>query len=273
MSAASDLRGIPWLGGKAGTQTAGAFIASRLPDDAPIYGEPFFGMGGILLRRKPAHREIVNDIDGRLVNWWRVVRDQPAELARLIAATPDARAEFEWAIEAVKDETETPLRRALAFTIRTQQAYPADRGADDSNCHKWYPHLARRDGHAVWTDGLETRIPALARRLRAVKLERMDAIDFIERYGALDGMLLYLDPPYEGTRGYENAVDRERLREAVLASPARIAISGYGGEWDGLGWRKETRRSSATTAVVSGGEGRRMESLWMNFTPAQERLL
>ena len=48
----------------------------------------FCGMLGVLLQREPAKREIVGDTDGDLVNWWRTVRDQPAELGALLDYSP-----------------------------------------------------------------------------------------------------------------------------------------------------------------------------------------
>ena len=52
-------------------------------------------MAGALLARQPIKREVVNDLNRRIVNRWQAVRDEPAELGRLIDAMPASRAEYE----------------------------------------------------------------------------------------------------------------------------------------------------------------------------------
>ena len=79
------LRGLKWVGGKSAASALGTgkWITSLLPYDR-TYAEPFAGMCGVLLQRFPSAEEIVNDLDERVVNWWRVVRDRPDEIQRLI---------------------------------------------------------------------------------------------------------------------------------------------------------------------------------------------
>ena len=58
------------------------------------YIEPFFGSGAVLFAKSPSRLETVNDLDDRLVNFWRVLRDRPEELAWACAMTPHSRQEF-----------------------------------------------------------------------------------------------------------------------------------------------------------------------------------
>ena len=82
------LSALSYYGGKSGghgSSGRGRWIASLLPGDTrTLYAEPYAGMLGILLQRAPAKLEIVNDLNRRIVNWWRVVRDHPDELARMM---------------------------------------------------------------------------------------------------------------------------------------------------------------------------------------------
>ena len=55
-------------------------------------------MAGVLLARAPVKTEILNDLNGRVVNWWRAVRDKPEEFGRLLEFTPFSRAEYEWGV-------------------------------------------------------------------------------------------------------------------------------------------------------------------------------
>ncbi|HFC10149.1 MAG TPA: DNA adenine methylase, partial [Chloroflexi bacterium] len=57
------------------------------------YVEVFGGSAGVLLRKPPAPIEVYNDLDGEVVNFFRVLRERPEELARAVEFTPYARAE------------------------------------------------------------------------------------------------------------------------------------------------------------------------------------
>ena len=80
---------MPYVGGK---QTmANQIVALMTPHDH--YIEPFFGGGSVLFAKPPSKMETVNDIDGDLVTFWRMLRDRPKDLARVCAMTPHSRAE------------------------------------------------------------------------------------------------------------------------------------------------------------------------------------
>ena len=97
---------LKWHGGK-------HYLASRIVALMPPhlhYVEPFFGGGAVLLTRNPEdsslwlppHKgvsEVANDIDGKLINFWRTLQD-PAKFEvfrRRVEAIPLARAEWETA--------------------------------------------------------------------------------------------------------------------------------------------------------------------------------
>src|SRR6266478_4450759 len=95
---------LKWHGGK-------YYLASRIVALMPPhlhYVEPFFGGGAVLFAREPEdaplwlppHQgvsEVVNDINGRLVNFWRVLQspDTFARFRRRVEAIPVARSEWE----------------------------------------------------------------------------------------------------------------------------------------------------------------------------------
>ena len=116
-----DYRTLSYYGGKRGYGKA-EWIASFLPHTPDsCYIEPFAGMAGVLLARAPVKTEILNDLNGRVINWWRAVRDEPEEFGRLLEFTPFSRAEYEWGLSAMDDESLPPLRRALAFHVVVDQ--------------------------------------------------------------------------------------------------------------------------------------------------------
>ncbi|MPZ66778.1 MAG: hypothetical protein GEU83_15145 [Pseudonocardiaceae bacterium] len=67
----------------------------RLLPDHEHYVEPFAGSLAVLLAKPPTGMETVNDLDGDLMTFWRVLRDRPGELTRSCALTPHARAEHQ----------------------------------------------------------------------------------------------------------------------------------------------------------------------------------
>lgn len=84
---------IPYFGGKI---TAGRAIAALLPPHAH-YVEPYCGSLAVLLAKPAAPHETVNDLDHILMTFWRVLRERPADLARVCALTPHSRAEYDQA--------------------------------------------------------------------------------------------------------------------------------------------------------------------------------
>lgn len=86
------------------------WIVSLMPPHKS-YLEPFFGSGAVFFSKPPSRIETINDLDGEIVNLFRVVRDMPEALERVIALTPYSREEYERAWERhkagdVKDQVE-----------------------------------------------------------------------------------------------------------------------------------------------------------------------
>ena len=77
-----------YYGGK--THLAPKIAALLPPHDH--YVEPFAGSLAVLLAKEPSRAETVNDLDGDLVTFWRVLRDRPHDLAWAAAMTPHSRA-------------------------------------------------------------------------------------------------------------------------------------------------------------------------------------
>lgn len=68
-----------------------------------VYLEPFAGSLAVLFNKPKSHIETVNDLDGEVVNFFRIVRDRESELRRAIELTPFSRSEYEAAYEQTED--------------------------------------------------------------------------------------------------------------------------------------------------------------------------
>ena len=266
------LSALPRFGGKSGRSVTGTgrWINSLLPTDAPVYCEPCFGSGGILLQRKPARREIVNDLSGDLINWWLAVRDATREFKHLVSHTPMAAPLF---TQYQKLLLSTPppsledmpdIGRALAFHVALSMTWSNGEGklkGDTMVIGKTY---------RVWRS---ERVEALAERMRDIQIFCEDMCNFLERRTAdKSDWLIYMDPPYytADTDPYPHRTDDvPRLTEALQLQQGMVALSGYPGEWDHLGWERRDyqtftmQQNQHTEAHVAH---KRIECLWANFT-------
>lgn len=255
-----------YFGGK--TAIAGQ-IATLLPRHEH-YVEPFAGSLAVLLAKRLSMMETVNDLDGDLVNFWRVLRDRPQDLERVCALTPHARAEHQLAYEPATDE----LERARRIWVLLTQGRSGQRSCRTG----WRYYNDSRGSSSSMPDYLEAytaRVMPAARRLAAVSLECRPALELIAMYGRHPSTLIYADPPYlESTRSgrgrgpsyiheMRTEADHRQLAEALRAAAAAVVLSGYDSPlyaelYDG--WhRAELRAFTGNSATP-----RRTEVLWSN---------
>lgn len=252
-------------------------IAERIAALLPAhdhYVEPFAGSLAVLLAKKPSPMETMNDLDGGLMNFWRVLRDQPAELERVCALTPHSRAEAQQA-EWDASGSLSDLERARRLWVRLTQC----RGGHTQRRTGWRYYQDPRASHSSMPDYLSAytgRIAAAAARLRGVSLECLPALDVISRYGRHPGCLIYADPPYlASVRTWTNDVayghemhteaDHRHLAVALTAARAAVVLSGYDSPlyaelYDG--WHRQ--EIPTFTGNATAGDRRRIEVLWSN---------
>jgi DNA adenine methylase len=237
------------------------------------YCEPFAGSAAVLLNRTPAAVETYNDLDGEVVNFFRVLRDHKAELVEMIGLTPFSREEFGLACEF--DATVSPIERARRFYVRARQVRTGL--AQTASLGRWAncKNTSRAGMSGVvsrWLGGVEA-LPEIAERLLRVQIENRPALDVIRLYDEAD-TLFYCDPPYvHGTRGDDKAyghemTDRQHRDLAVALNTASglVAISNYDCElmrdlYPAPKWRKH--ESAART--IHSTKDKRVEVLWTNY--------
>ncbi len=199
------------------------------------YCEPFGGSAAVLINREPSPVETYNDIDGEVVNFFRVLREQKEALIEAIGLTPFSREEFDFAIEQSLEGV-SALERARRFYIRARQVRTGL--AQTASSGRWaHCRLTSRAGMAGavsrWLGAVED-LPDIAQRLLRVQIEHSPAIDVIQRYDS-EETLFYCDPPYpHDSRGdskayrYEMTDDQHRELAGVLHSiKGKVALSTY----------------------------------------------
>lgn len=243
-----------------GKTTLAPVIAGLLPEHEH-YVEPFAGSLAVLLAKKPSRAETVNDLDGDLVTFWRVLRDRPEELERSCALTPHSRSELALAADLdVPDD----LERARRVFVRLTQSRSHSMKQTGWKYHR--NALVRTSD----VSGLASRLSDCGARLASVSLESRDALDVIRDYGSEPTCCLYVDPPYLGsTRATNYRVEMTAddahvaLADALNECKASVVLSGYDAPlyaelFDG--WRRVDLQGATTLS----GDTDRVEVLWSN---------
>jgi DNA adenine methylase len=245
------------------------WIISHFPAgyEKMVYLEPFAGSAAVFFNKRPGAVETINDLDSDIVNLFRVLREMPNELKRVLDLTPYSREEYDRSF----DTTDDPLEKARRFVVRTTQAIGAKLG---TKCG-WRNHKQMKiGGTACKWGGITETLDMAASRLRGdtthlVQIEHMDALRLIARYNSPD-VLMYLDPPYvrstrKSGRLYKHEMDDSihiEMLELIAKSRAKIILSGYPSQLydDHLpGWITDTTTTHTTSAETV------TEKIWMNY--------
>jgi len=265
---------LGYYGGKAGP--VGAWIAAQLPPHR-IYVEPFGGMAGVLMQKRPSKTEVYNDKSNLLVNLFRVLRDPDhrADLEQQLRLTPYARHEFEACFRGLHDQV-PPVELARRTFVVIGQSFHGT-----LTNKSWSFGGGKNQGSVAnaFQDSV-ARIQAVAERLCRVEVEGVDWRQICRQWDGPDS-LFYVDPPYKAeTRSkgrakqyHHEATDQDHAdlltwcrnaKSAVLLSGYRNDL--YAAELEQFGW---LRRDFATVAHSSaarnkGSVAKRVESLWLN---------
>ena len=257
-----------WYGGKFSHLD---WLLPLLPD-SHHYCEPFGGSAAVLLNRPPAAVETYNDLDGEVVNFFRVLRSQRAALIKAISLTPFSREEFFIACTTNGDRIAS-LERARRFYVRARQvrtglAQTASVGRW-ANCKK----TSRAGMSGVvsrWFGGIEA-LHYIAARIGRVQIENRPALDIITLYDT-PTTFFYCDPPYphesrgDGKAyGYElTDSEHKQLADALHGVQGKVAISGYRCDLMDTYYRDFYRIDAAPKRCHSSKK-LRQEALWINY--------
>lgn len=248
-----------------GKQRIAEWIISHFPEHK-VYCEPFFGSGAVFFNKPPTYIETINDIDGNIVNLFKVCRDNPEELARLIEFTPFAREEFENCYEKSAD----PVEQARRTLVRYHQSF----GTSNSSKKSWR-NVQTYGGPRTATmwNFLPGRIAEVCERLKEAQIENIDAIELIRRYND-ENTLIYCDPPYlqslrkKNLYAYETTDEYHfELLNVLKESKSKIVLSGYDNPMYNealAGWDTDEIVTTAQMGL------KRTEKIWLNFSQSKQ---
>ena len=247
------------------------WIIQHLPSHR-CYVEPFGGAAGVLLQKERAYAEVYNDLDGDIVNLFRVLRDPEgsARLVDLVKLTPYARDEFDDAYESHPD----PVERARRTIVRASMGFGSAGATKGTTGFRIDTRRRYGTAQQLWAEYPATLGPVI-QRLTGVMIENRPALDVIRQHDAPD-TLFFVDPPYLHETRYAGAAhgryyahemnnaDHGELLEGLCQVQGMVALCGYPSSLydDALvGWAKTT-----TNARISAARGTavRTECLWLN---------
>ncbi|WP_223871515.1 DNA adenine methylase [Candidatus Dactylopiibacterium carminicum] len=180
---------VPWIGGK---RRLAKHILPLFPEHT-CYVEPFCGAAALYFLKPPAKAEVLNDINGELINLYRVVKHHPEEFARQFKWALTSRQIYEWA-KVSPPEPLTDVQRASRFYYLQKCGFGGKvEGQTFGTATTSAPRLSFMR--------LEDDIAAAHLRLVHAYIEHLPWAACISRYDR-EHTLFYCDPPYWGTEGY-----------------------------------------------------------------------
>ncbi len=207
---------INWVGGK---RLLRKTIAPLIPSDIKSYVEPFGGGGWILFYKdKWANLEVYNDLDGRLVNLFRIVKYHPNALKEELNYLLGSREIFN---QYLNSEFITDIQKAVQFYFLISRSFG---GCGDS----FGTVRKTAGGGAKSQKNVLARIDKIHARLDKVMIENLDFEKLIKKYD-FEEAFFYCDPPYTYGKGYEVAsttnFEHERLRNILKNIKGKFLLS------------------------------------------------
>ena len=248
-----------------------SWIVGYFPNHT-CYTESFGGAAGVLLQKPKSYAEVYNDLDGDIVNLFRVLQCEVSSerLINLLTLTPYARQEFNLAF----DDAQNPVEQARRTIIRAEMGFGSAGAAKGKTGFRIDTRREYGTAQALWAN-YPARISVVCERLVNVLIENRPAAEILISHDA-ETTLHYVDPPYiHSTRSIDAAKGRfyqheltndqhQDLLQVLIGLKGMVVLSGYPNDlYNDLltGWQ-----CVATSSRISSFRGTktRTECLWIN---------
>lgn len=245
------------------------WVISHFPNHG-TYVEVFGGALSVFMKKQPSKLEVVNDLDARIVNLYRAIRNQESarHLQLLLDLTPYSRNEYRFCQEESLSTLEDARRIICASFM----------GVGSSILDKTTGFRNSKSSNTSPPDSFRNYVEAFQmfhERMKRVMIEQLDWSEMIAKYDSPE-TLFYFDPPYihetrhETKRGYAFEMtndDHEKLVVALNSLKGKAILSGYDHEiYGGLSyWHKVTKEARVQQ------DGTKVECLWLCPKTHQEQ--
>lgn len=206
---------IPWLGGK--RRLADKLLPLFPPHEC--YVELFCGGAALyFLRHLPAPTEVLNDVNGELVNLYRVVQHHMEEFVRQFKWAISSREVFKWQ-QMTRPETLTDIQRAARFYYLQHHAFAGKVTGQTFG--------TATTGPAINLCRIEENLSAAHLRLAGTYVEHLSWLECLKKYDRAH-TFFYADPPYWQTEGYGVPFEFDQylqLAEAMRTCKGKVMVS------------------------------------------------
>lgn len=205
------------------------------PVSYDLYVEPFGGAAHVLMAKPVTCREVFNDLDNLLINFWQEVQVNGQEVQRQLEALPYARKLY------------YDFWHSL-YGSKMKKIAPDTTLSSTEKAVRWLYILRSnmtgfmRNSPPSWTymnasilKNAAALITEVQQRIKYVAIDNRDAIETVKRYEKIPGRrLFYIDPPYFEAEWYypasRDGFDHEGLAQTLnVLSPetSMVALSYY----------------------------------------------
>jgi DNA adenine methylase len=257
-----------WFGGKG---KYAELIISKFPEHR-VYVEPFGGAAHVISQKPRATHEVYNDIDGNVINFLMVARNEPERLQNACESLPYSRSLYErWKKEQLPNGA---FERAVRWFYQNRSGINSGNAQDVSRTG-WR--------HSVWSGQNPANgyisackmILTFAQRMRGVMIENIDFRDLIQKYDS-ENTLFYVDPPYVGREKYYaggfTEDDHRDLSKLLHSVKGKVVLSYYDDPLIQELYPDFTREPFDAHKQIVGGSGSDIDTeelLLMNFDNGQ----
>lgn len=206
---------LSYIGGK--NRLAKQLIA-MFPEHT-TYVEAFAGGAQVLFHKDPSKVEVVNDLDGDIVNFFRVCQLHHEELVRYLHFILVSRKWFEL-LKATDPVSLTDIQRAARYLYRLKNSF----ASLVRNPH-YHWHVVQPPGFNL--ERLPELLENVHKRLARVQIECLPYEEVLTRYDR-PATLFYLDPPYWGRQLYRHnftTADFVKLEEQLRKVKGKFMLS------------------------------------------------
>jgi DNA adenine methylase len=254
------------------------WITQYIPEHT-CYVEPFCGAGHLLFSKLPSRVEVLNDIDGFLIGFFRLLKDD-MKILKLTQTLDNMLYSRELWQEIRKSWKQGNI--PVDEIERVSQWFYLNRtcfSGDQRRGGFAVPSVTGRNPCTSFRNTIKT-LDDVAERLRGVVIENLPYAEVIRRYDSKD-TLFYCDPPYLNTGHYYGdrftQDDHCKLNNFLHNVQAKVMLSHY--ECDTYNqlyhdWNKYTYESfkGAYKAEPGTEKPKTTEVLYCNFEPDYFRL-
>lgn len=251
---------ITYYGGK---QSLLKYLLPLVPPHT-IYCEPFFGGGALFFAKPKSEVEVINDLNGEVMNFFIVLKTKFPALQKEIQATLHSRELYKKAMAIYKNpKAHSDVKRAWALWTATNQGFAGLIGS-------WGFGKTNSKEKAV-ANKRDDFTKTYEERLRTVQLESNNALKIIARCDSKD-TFIYADPPYIGSdmghyAGYSEK-DYKELLSALAKGKSKFLLSSYPSAILNQYIKKykwKTKKIEKYVAVTKNTEKKKIEMLVYNY--------